>query len=134
MTTLSTIAASMPRDVPEAKAASRVLPHTMVSRGSKTGELTPAQQFEGFVLQSFVEHMLPKEDSTYFGEGTAGAIWRSMLAERIGAEMAESGGIGVAEMIEKRDAQGGTVAKAKAALERDAAAAQGAALSKPGAL
>lgn len=136
MTTISAIGAPAPRETREpgeTGKAARVLPYTMVSRGSKSGELTPAQQFEGFVLQSFVEPMLPKEDSTYFGEGTAGSIWRSMLAERIGAEMAEAGGIGIAKMIEKRDASGETIDKAKAVLMRDEAAAQGAALSQPGA-
>lgn len=112
--------------------ASRVLPYNVVSRGSKSGEMTPAQQFEGFVLQSFIEPMLPKDDSSYFGEGTAGAIWKSMLAERIGAQMAAAGGVGIAEMVEKRNASIEALAEAKDTLAKDAVATKGAALSKPG--
>lgn len=68
---------------------------------SKSGELKPLQKFESFVLQTFVENMLPSENSSFFGEGTAGKIWKSMLAERIGEEMARAGGIGIADMLKK---------------------------------
>lgn len=68
---------------------------------SRSAELQPLQKFESFVLRSFIENMLPSENSSFFGTGTAGNIWRSMLAERIGDEMAASGGIGVADMIGK---------------------------------
>lgn len=73
-----------------------------VYRGSRSGELSPVQKFEGFVLRSFVESMLPSDNSSFFGTGTAGKIWKSMLAERIGDEMAGAGGIGIADMIARR--------------------------------
>ncbi|MBO0903594.1 rod-binding protein [Jiella sonneratiae] len=63
----------------------------------------PLEQFEGFVLRSFIQSMLPSEDSGFFGEGTAGSVWRSMLAEQIGDEIAKGGGIGIAAEIAKRD-------------------------------
>ncbi|MBP0616654.1 rod-binding protein [Jiella mangrovi] len=66
-------------------------------------EVAPLEQFEGFVLRSFVESMLPSDASEFFGKGTAGAIWRSMLAEEIGAEMAKGGGIGIADAISKKE-------------------------------
>lgn len=59
----------------------------------------PLEQFEGFVLRSFVESMLPSEASSYFGSGTAGEVWRSMMAEEIGNELARGGGIGIAASI-----------------------------------
>jgi peptidoglycan hydrolase FlgJ len=114
--------------------AGRALPYNMVSQTSKSGELKPAQQFEAFVLQSFVEPMLPKDDSSYFGEGTAGSIWKSMLAERIGAEMAVAGGIGIAAMVEKRNASAEALAEGTDAAAKSDAMAKGAALSKPGSL
>ncbi|GGE19749.1 hypothetical protein GCM10011390_43750 [Aureimonas endophytica] len=114
--------------------ASRALPYNMVSRGSKSGQMTPAQQFESFVLQSFIEPMLPKSDSSYFGEGTAGSIWKSMLAERLGAEMAAAGGIGIADLVEKRNASIEAAAKAEDGLAREAVAVKGASLGKPGSL
>jgi peptidoglycan hydrolase FlgJ len=116
------------------RAAARVLPSDVAARGSKSGELKPAQQFESFVLQGLVETMLPAADSGFFGEGTAGTIWRSMLAERIGAEIAASGGVGIAEMVENRNASVEALGRAKDTLEKNGVAAQGAALSKPGAL
>jgi peptidoglycan hydrolase FlgJ len=50
------------------------------------------RKFEAFILQMFVESMLPKDASDVFGKGTAGTIWRSMLAEQIGNEMAGATG------------------------------------------
>lgn len=71
--------------------------------GSGKSRITPtaAQDFEAFVLQSFVEAMLPRESDSVFGEGTSGALWKSMLAEQVARELARSGGIGIARMIEK---------------------------------
>lgn len=59
----------------------------------------PLQRFESFVLQSFVQSMLPKDAESTFGEGLAGDMWSSMLAEQIAAQMAEAGGVGIAEQI-----------------------------------
>ncbi len=58
-----------------------------------------AEEFEAFVLQNFVEAMLPREAESVFGRGTAGAFWKSMLAEHVARELARSGGVGIARMI-----------------------------------
>jgi hypothetical protein len=107
--------ASTPADVVPEAGASRVY------RGSKTGELSPEKQFESFMLRSFVEEMLPSENSAFFGDGTAGNIWKSMLAERIGEEMAAAGGIGIAEMIGKHNADRARAAGQTLAAEASAA-------------
>lgn len=57
------------------------------------------QKFEAFILQSFIESMLPKESENTFGKGTAGSVWKSMMAEQIGAQIAKAGGIGIAKKI-----------------------------------
>lgn len=57
------------------------------------------QQFEAFILQSFIESMLPKDSDVSFGKGTAGSVWRSMMAEQIGAQIARAGGIGIASRM-----------------------------------
>ena len=57
------------------------------------------QDFEAFVLQSFVESMLPKDAESVFGKGLAGGYWKSMLAEKLGAELAKTGSIGIAKML-----------------------------------
>lgn len=59
------------------------------------------RKFESFVLQMFVESMLPKDSGEVFGKGMAGNVWRSMLAEQIGNEMAKGDGIGIAKQLAK---------------------------------
>jgi hypothetical protein len=68
------------------------------------------RKFEAFILQSFVDTMLPK-DSEVFGKGTAGSVWKSMLAEQLGNQLAQGKGIGIAKQLaagrtELRDIQG----------------------------
>lgn len=57
------------------------------------------EQFEGFLLQTFVEAMLPKDAPNVFGSGPAGDIWKSMMAQYLAQEMAESTKFGIAEKI-----------------------------------
>lgn len=59
----------------------------------------PQEQFEAFVLSNFVETMLPKDSEVLFGGGTAGEIWKSMLAQGLGTQLARVGGIGIAHML-----------------------------------
>jgi hypothetical protein len=57
------------------------------------------RKFEAFVLQVFVETMLPEKAQDIFGKGTAGGIWRSMLAEQLGNQLAQGKGIGIAKQL-----------------------------------
>jgi flagellar protein FlgJ len=57
------------------------------------------RKFEAVVLQSFIEAMLPQQAEKVFGKGTAGSIWRSMLAEQLGNQLAKSGGVGIAKSL-----------------------------------
>ncbi len=50
---------------------------------------------EELVLQRLVEVMLPKEDSGVFGGGTAGDVWRSMLAEQLAKQIGKSVDLGL---------------------------------------
>jgi hypothetical protein len=68
------------------------------SDGPGGAEAGTYRRFEAMVLASFVESMLPA-DSALFGEGTAGSVWRAMLAEQIAGEMASGGGIGIAAQL-----------------------------------
>ncbi len=73
---------------------------TALSASSSSGRAGEAhRRFEAMVLSNFVESMLPKSNATLFGAGTAGQVWRSMLAERIANEVAQAGGIGLAERL-----------------------------------
>lgn len=55
--------------------------------------------FEAMALATFVESMLPDDAETVFGTGSAGDIWKSMLAQQIAGEMAKSGGVGIARQL-----------------------------------
>ncbi|WP_114943995.1 rod-binding protein [Microvirga calopogonii] len=63
------------------------------------------QEFEAYILQTFVESMLPKDAENTYGKGNAGSIWKSMMAEQIGAQISKAGGIGIAKRL--LDAQDG---------------------------
>lgn len=76
------------------------VPTTPVIRQSK-GNYGVYRKFEAFVLQMFVEEMLPKDAEQVFGKGSAGNIWRSMMAEQIGNEIAKGKGVGIAEQLAK---------------------------------
>lgn len=56
-------------------------------------------QFEAVLLQNMVEAMMPQESESMFGGGTAGGMWKSMLAEKVAAEIARSGAIGIAKQV-----------------------------------
>jgi len=67
------------------------------SRPDKLGQAKT--QFEAMMLSSFVGELLPKDASAVFGEGTAGDMWRSMLAEQMSLEIAKSGKLGLARRL-----------------------------------
>lgn len=56
-------------------------------------------RFEAMALTTFVETMMPSRGDAVFGEGTSGRIWKGMLAEKIAAQLAEAGGIGIADQM-----------------------------------
>lgn len=64
-----------------------------------TTEMAPFQQFEAFVLQSFIENMLPEDNEAVYGNGLAGGMWKSMMAEQIANQLAKAGGIGIADRV-----------------------------------
>ncbi|MCT8267859.1 rod-binding protein [Afifella sp. JA880] len=59
----------------------------------------PMTGFEAMFLSTFVQTMLPASSDSMFGGGQAGEMWRSMLAQQIATQMAQAGGIGIAETV-----------------------------------
>lgn len=57
------------------------------------------QKFEAVVLQTFIQSMLPKDTQSVYGQGMAGEMWQSLLAQQLGDVMAARGGIGIADRI-----------------------------------
>jgi peptidoglycan hydrolase FlgJ len=56
-------------------------------------------QFEAMMLNSFVGELLPKDASNVFGQGMAGDMWRSMLAEQVSMQIAKSGKLGLTRRL-----------------------------------
>lgn len=81
------------------------------------------QSFEAMTLATMIESSLPSDANDVFGAGTAGSVWKSMLAEQLGTQMAKAGGIGIAAQLAK------SAAVALAADTADAANAGGQAKS-----
>jgi flagellar protein FlgJ len=62
---------------------------------------------EQLVLQNLVATMLPKDSSSIFGHGTAGDIWRSMLADQLAGEIGRTLSLGLTDRILPGPAQDG---------------------------
>lgn len=58
-----------------------------------------AQKFEAFVLQTFIQEMMPKESEAVYGSGIAGDFWKSMMSEKIAEQVAERGSVGIADYV-----------------------------------
>lgn len=57
------------------------------------------KKFEAMVLQTFLQSMLPQDAENVYGGGIAGDMWKSFLARELGQQMAEAGGIGIADRV-----------------------------------
>ena len=60
------------------------------------------RKFESMVLQNFVKSMLPAESEETYGKGTAGEMWRGMMADQLGDVLSKGGGIGIAESLARK--------------------------------
>lgn len=74
------------------------------------------EKFEAYIIQSSLETILPRSEQGIFGHGTAGGVWRSMVAEQIGAQIAKAGGFGIQKTLERQWAHRGAEAKAASAV------------------
>lgn len=93
--------------------------------GSISGLSQAHQALEAFVLQTFVGTMLPKSEKV-FGQGTAGDIWRSMMAEQIAAKIAKAGGIGLTRVLAASGADRASAAIAAGGVDTSRIAARAA--------
>lgn len=57
------------------------------------------RKFEAMVLQSFIKSMLPKNGEDVYGQGTAGEIWKGMMARQVADVISKRGGIGIADHL-----------------------------------
>jgi|GEM_PF-3677439 len=66
-------------------------------------QTNPHRQFEAFMLQRFITDMFTSDTSSVFGKGAGADFWKGLLAEKMADEMAQSGGIGVAALLENQE-------------------------------
>lgn len=59
------------------------------------------RKLEQVVLERMIDYMLPKENAL-FGTGTAGHMWRGMVAEHMSKAIADAGGVGIARQLAVR--------------------------------
>ena len=86
-TALSAAAPAKPASAPAA-------PVAPVSRASKA-----QTKLESVILSEFIGEMLPKDTPSAYGQGYAGDMWRSMLAERVADQIAASGRLGLTSRL-----------------------------------
>lgn len=80
-------------------ASSAVQARGATRQADPTDQATAYRKFEGIVLQTFIQSMLPKDAEQVYGKGVAGDMWKSMMAGRIADVMTERGGIGIADHL-----------------------------------
>ena len=80
-----------------------------VSAAGKVAVPEHLRKFETMVLQNFVKSMMPSESEQIYGEGTAGEMWRGMMADQLGEALGKGGGIGIAEALAKKSGISGGV-------------------------
>jgi flagellar protein FlgJ len=56
-------------------------------------------EFEASILKTFVDAILPKDENDVYGQGTAGDVWKSMLADQIAKQIAKSGAFGISKRL-----------------------------------
>jgi hypothetical protein len=71
------------------------------TESARTPASIAAQKFEAFILQTCLETILPKEDNASYGDAPAAGVWRSMMAEQLGAQIAKAGGIGIQRLLDR---------------------------------
>lgn len=76
----------------------------VVHGGEKASGAIAAQKFEAFVLQTWLEVLLPRTEGGSFGTDGSANIWRSMMAEQLGMQLARNGAIGLQKIITAQEA------------------------------
>lgn len=67
--------------------------------GSRVETLSPTQKFEAFLLQGWLDVILPKEGGGVNGNGAGSEIWRSMMAEQLATQIVRAGGVGLHNIL-----------------------------------
>lgn len=101
----------------------------LASKSAGAGDVF--SQLEAFIMQTFIQSMLPKDAPSVYGKGTAGDVWKSMLAEKMGNEVAKSGQLGIAKRLSSNSITTGTVPRPAATAVMPQSMTMSALVNKP---
>jgi hypothetical protein len=73
------------------------------STATRVETLSPTQKFEAFLLQGWLDVILPKEGSGVYGGGAGAGIWRSMMAEQLATQIVRAGGVGLHNVLSHKN-------------------------------
>ncbi len=76
-----------------------VMDRASASDNGKSKMASANEGLEAFLLQTMIEAMLPQKAAASFGQGNAGNIFKSMLAEHLAKQIARAGGVGIAKNL-----------------------------------
>jgi flagellar protein FlgJ len=108
------LSAQMSKKAAGKAAAIQGLPGDAVSAADEKKVRETAQEFEAFFIGQMMEHMMAGIDpNPMFGGGHGEQMWRSMLNQEYGKELAKSNKLGIADHVmrgmlmaqEQRDAE-----------------------------
>jgi len=108
----SATAKSGPEDAPSQPAASATPGSKATVAANTAGIGDIFNKLEAFIMQTFIQSMLPKDAPAVYGKGTAGDVWKGMLAEKMGNEVAKSGQLGIAKRLATGSITGSALPKA----------------------
>ena len=70
--------------------------------GTASPEAAAAREFETMVISTLLSDAFKSANSTAFGEGFQGEFYAQIFTKAVAKGIVESGGFGIAEMVEKR--------------------------------
>lgn len=63
------------------------------------------KKFEAFLLQTWLEVLLPGTDGGAYGHDNAGGVWRSLMAEQLGDQLAKNDSMGIGRLLAQSNTQ-----------------------------
>lgn len=84
-------------DPSQGRGFSESLERSLMTKKSSNEQVL--QKFEAAILSTFVQAMMPKDTTSVYGEGLAGDMWKSQMAEKIADQISQRGGIGIASRL-----------------------------------
>lgn len=94
----SQIVDGMQTPAPAPRQAEGLAAREIGSQSVRPARRSPAQvyqAFEALIFENLIEMMLPQHAAEIFGHGTAGEVWKSMLAQQLGVEVAKADRSGI---------------------------------------